>query len=470
MAYEPFVEGWDFVETLGEGAYGEVRLAVNRKTQEAVAVKIVNGDKLAGNKDSLKKEVCIHKMLNDIHIIRYYGQRTENNNLYLFLEYAPGGELFDKIEPDVGMPIAQANKYFKQLLSGMEFIHSKGVTHRDIKPENLLLDADGNLKITDFGLSTVYKYKEKERMLDRCCGTPPYVAPEVLSKKEYRAEPADIWSCGIVLVAMLAGELPWDEPSEKCHEYIEWTQSKFRVTPWTKIDTLSLALLKKILHPSPSKRYTIAQIKTDKWYLRSWSTLKSKSPRSGSGCSPMDSQPFKRHCSNHDTTPKSTRHSSRLSMSQPDPVLRFDSLGSDGEKDNEKDEGSAAFCFSQPTNIEDLLLSQISATPGSSSSQNPLKHLVKRMTRFNVTLSIEEVTKKLSDILHELGFQCKICNQKQIRITSIDRRKTTLTYLVNLVEISGLPLLVDFRLSKGDGICFKRQFRLIKDKFSSFLV
>jgi len=120
-SYEPFVEGWDFVETLGEGAYGEVRLAINRKTQEAVAVKIVNADKLAGNKDNLKKEVCIHKMLQDSHIVKFYGQRTEQNRMYLFLEYAPGGELFDKIEPDVGMSIAQAQKYFKQLLNGMEY-------------------------------------------------------------------------------------------------------------------------------------------------------------------------------------------------------------------------------------------------------------------------------------------------------------------------------------------------------------
>lgn len=465
MTFEPFVSGWDFVETLGEGAYGEVRLAVNKKTQEAVAVKIINADKLAGNKDNLKKEVCIHKMLQHEHIVRFYGQRSEGEMVYIFLEYAPGGELFDRIEPDVGMPLVHANKYFKQLICGMEFIHSKGVTHRDIKPENLLLGADNNLKITDFGLSTVFRFKDMERKLDRCCGTPPYVAPEVLKKKEYLAEPADIWSCGIVLTAMLAGELPWDEPSEKCREYVEWSQSKVLNTPWTKINTHSLAFLKKILQPLPSKRCTIEQIKKDPWYVRSYSSLKSKSPHSGFGCSPHDSQ-LKRHCTEDDPSPRIVKQSSNnVSNSQPNP--RINAYRSDEDIDFVHDNQSTYMSFTQPIHIDDMLLSQISCTPGS--SQNPMKHLVKRMTRFNVTLSVEELTKRLSAVLDDLGFQYKFPTLKQIRITTVDRRKSTLTYLVSLIEINSLPLLVDFRLSKGDGIEFKRQFRAIKSKLADFI-
>jgi len=418
-SYEPFVEGWDFVETLGEGAYGEVRLAINRKTQEAVAVKIVNADKLAGNKDNLKKEVCIHKMLQDSHIVKFYGQRTEQNRMYLFLEYAPGGELFDKIEPDVGMSIAQAQKYFKQLLNGMEYIHSKGVTHRDIKPENLLLDMEGNLKITDFGLSTVYKYKEKERLLERCCGTPPYVAPEVLRQKEYKAQPADIWSCGIVLTAMLAGELPWDEPSDKCKEFVDWTKSKFINTPWTKIDALSLSLLKKILNPAPDKRYTIAHIKKDKWFLRSYSTLKSKSPRSSSyGCSPCsDSPALKRHCSNTvNISPLPNKNAcTRLSLSQPDPFLRH---RNEIEYDsNASEDHTSSVWYSQPVHIEDMLLSQISSTPGS--SQNPFTHLAKRMTRFNLTLSIEASMKEIIKVVDKLSYQYKTMSNNQKSIKSL---------------------------------------------------
>jgi len=107
-------------------------------------------------------------------------------------------------EPDVGMPMWGAQKYFRQLISGVEYLHSRGVAHRDLKPENLLLDNNDNLKISDFGLATIYRMQGKERLLEKKCGTLSYVAPEVLVRA-YHAEPADIWSCGIILVALLAG-------------------------------------------------------------------------------------------------------------------------------------------------------------------------------------------------------------------------------------------------------------------------
>lgn len=467
--YEPFVEGWDFVETLGEGAYGEVRLAINRKTQEAVAVKIVNADKLVGNKDNLKKEVCIHRMLEHNHIVKFYGQRTEADRIYLFLEYAPGGELFDRIEPDVGMPVPQANKYFKELINGLEYIHSKGVTHRDIKPENLLVDIEGNLKITDFGLSTVFKYKNKERLLERCCGTPPYVAPEVLKQSEYKAEPADIWSCGIVLTAMLAGELPWDEPSKNCKEYVNWVESKkVHTTPWIKIDTLSLGFLKKILVATPNQRYTISQIKKDKWFSRSYPGSKSKSPRTG--FSNSESPAMKRHCSNTEVvSPLDVKHcSNRVSLSQPDPSLSSHNTYDNDDYENDENDLRAPVWYSQPTHIEDMLLSQISATPGS--SQNPFTHLVKRMTRFNVGMGLDEAAKKISKKLEDLSYSYKITSQNQIRVTTIDRRKTTLVYLINFIEIHQKPLLADFRLAKGDGLEFKREFQKIKTVMKEYLV
>lgn len=112
--------------------------------------------------------------------------------------------IFTFTEPDIGMPIWKAQKYFRQLISGVEYLHSRGVAHRDLKPENLLLDDNDNLKISDFGLATIYRMQGKERLLEKKCGTLPYVAPEVLVRS-YHAEPADIWSCGIICVALLAG-------------------------------------------------------------------------------------------------------------------------------------------------------------------------------------------------------------------------------------------------------------------------
>lgn len=124
------------------------------------------------------------------------------------------------------MPEQDAQRFFHQLMAGVVYLHGIGITHRDIKPENLLLDERDNLKISDFGLATVFRHNSRERLLNKMCGTLPYVAPELLKRKEFHAEPVDVWSCGIVLTAMLAGELPWDQPSDSCQEYSDWKEKK----------------------------------------------------------------------------------------------------------------------------------------------------------------------------------------------------------------------------------------------------
>jgi len=209
-----FVVGWNVVQTLGEGAFGEVKLLINNDTGEAVAMKMIDMVKHSDAAEAVRKEICIHRMLKHENIIKFYGSRREDSMQYMFLEYAAGGELFDRIEPDVGMPAQEAQKYFRELTHGMEYLHSKGVTHRDLKPENLLLDGNDVLKITDFGMATLFRHQGKERELDRRCGTKPYMAPEVLTRP-YNAEPADIWSCGVILVALLAGECLQEYPSKK---------------------------------------------------------------------------------------------------------------------------------------------------------------------------------------------------------------------------------------------------------------
>jgi len=218
------------------------------------------------------------------------------------------------------------------------------------------------------------------------------------------------------------------------------------------------------LHPLPQKRYTIPQLRKDKWFLRSHSTLKSKSPRSGT--SPRDGQTIKRYCSSEgSTTPLSSKcQNTRLSSSQPNPYVNPDM----DENEGEIEEAKSSVFFSQPHRIEDMLLSQIASTPGS--SQNPFSHLIKRMTRFNVSLGLDDGVKTLSKILEKLMLQYKVMSHNQVRITTVDKRKSTLTYLVNFIIISQLPLLLDFRMSKGDGIEFKRQFKSIKEQMKDYLV
>ncbi|KAK2190808.1 hypothetical protein NP493_68g05032 [Ridgeia piscesae] len=474
----PFVEGWDFVQTLGEGAYGEVKLALNRDTQEAVAVKIIDVRSPEVEK-AVRKEVCVQRMLSHESIVKFYGFRKSGSRQYLFLEYASGGELFDRIEPDVGMPQGSAQKYFRQLIKGVEYLHSRGVAHRDLKPENLLLDEDDNLKISDFGLATMFRHQGQERMLETCCGTLPYVCPEVIRKKPYNAEPVDLWSCGIILVALLAGvltvginytELPWDEPTYTCPEYIHWKDCKITQTPWNKIDNLALSLLRKVLVENPVKRATVSVIKKHQWFNKSFQRrgAMSKPGSTSPSDSPFSGTPFKRVCSGFDLSPPAHRDdiNGRISMSQPD-RSSLQRLAEDDEGATVVHSAVEGVSFSQPVQPHHMLLgSQLNCTPGS--SLTPMQRLVRRMTRFFVKTNAEDTMSHLIEVLEKAGYGLKKGSPGQLTITMADRRRMQLTFKACLIEM-GPNILVDFRLSKGDGIEFKRHFLKVKGQLVNII-
>ncbi|XP_026184869.1 serine/threonine-protein kinase Chk1 [Mastacembelus armatus] len=448
----PFVQDWDLVQTLGEGAYGEVRLLVNRHTEEAVAVKVIDTSQAKECAENVKKEVCVHKMLNHTNIVRFFGHRKEGQTVYLFLEYCTGGELFDRIEPDVGMAEKDAHRFFQQLIAAVEYLHSVGITHRDIKPENILLDDKDNLKLTDFGLATVFRFKGRERLLNRICGTLPYVAPELLGQTEYKAQPADIWACGIVLTAMLAGELPWDQPTESCQEYSDWLQKKTYLPPWKKIQPMPLSLLSKLLLASPDVRITIKDIQKDRWFTQG---VKQPAGSLGSGGNKI---------LRSDVELKSRSNSDdrmQFSSSQPDLAAGgWEAMLLIGQN-----EGQVS--FSQPTKPEHMLLgSQLLATPGA--SQSLWQRLVRRMTRFFTTVHADASLSALKDACNSLGLGFKLTCTKQVTVSTLDKRNSKLIFKVHLLEMNQRVLL-DFRLSKGDGLEFKRLFVKIKQKLSDII-
>nr|Q6DE87.2 RecName: Full=Serine/threonine-protein kinase Chk1; AltName: Full=CHK1 checkpoint homolog; AltName: Full=Checkpoint kinase-1; Short=xChk1 [Xenopus laevis] len=460
----PFVEDWDLVQTLGEGAYGEVQLAVNRKTEEAVAVKIVDMTRAADCPENIKKEICINRMLSHTNIVRFYGHRREGNIQYLFLEYCRGGELFDRIEPDVGMPEQDAQKFFQQLIAGVEYLHSIGITHRDIKPENLLLDERDQLKISDFGLATVFRHNGKERLLNKMCGTLPYVAPELIKSRAFHADPVDVWSCGIVLTAMLAGELPWDQPNEVCQEYCDWKEKNHYLTPWKKISATPLALLCKMLTENPQSRITIPDIKKDRWFTE---IIKKGLKRSRviSGGSSDSSVLCKQIRSDIDISHFShSEEKTALSSTQPEPRTALATWDSNSSYIDNLVQGKG-ISFSQPACPDNMLLnSQLIGTPGS--SQNVWQRLVKRMTRFFTKVNAESSYSNLMDTCEKMGYVLKKSCANEVTLSTTDRRNNKLIFKVNLVEMED-RILLDFRLSKGDGLEFKRHFLKIKKKMDA---
>lgn len=464
-----FVEGWTLAQTLGEGAYGEVKLLINRQTGEAVAMKMVDLKKHPDAVLSVRKEVCIQKILQDTHILRYFGKRSQGDIEYIFLEYAAGGELFDRIEPDIGMPQHEAQRYFTQLLSGVQYLHARGVAHRDLKPENLLLDEHDNIKISDFGMATMFRMKGKERLLDKRCGTLPYVAPEVLVKP-YHAQPADIWSCGVILVTMLAGELPWDQPSANCQEFVNWKENDrwTTKTPWSKLDTLAISLLRKVLSVQPAHRIHLDKILDHKWCNMQFvdCDLKSHDVTDGALRSPKS----KRQCSSSDFSHPFDDSISRVYCSQPMPTMKTDveadiAAGNGGNNrsnnNNSAFEARNGFCFSQPALLDDLILCTQMNQTQSAASQNVFQRLVRRMTRFFVTTQWDDTIRRLCTTLDKLGYTRKINDDSVVTISTVDRRKLRLVFKAHIIEMDG-KILLDFRLSKGCGLEFKRRFIKIK--------
>ncbi len=196
------------------------------------------------------------------------------------MELAEGGDLFDKIESDVGVGEDITHFYFTQLVSAVSYMHSKGVAHRDIKPENILLSAEGNLKIADFGLAALFSHNGVRKLCKTRCGSPPYTAPEVVTcdsglgvkklLKEYAADLVDIWSCGVVLFVLLVGNTPWEEPLDRSYEFNQYVTTNGRPEDevWQNLPADTLSLLRGMMRVDPTERFSLADVRRHPWFTR----------------------------------------------------------------------------------------------------------------------------------------------------------------------------------------------------------
>lgn len=283
---------WKLGRTLGRGSTGRVRLAKNIETGQLAAIKIVpksNFKKLEnpkykhkpepGDEDDavqrlpygIEREIIIMKLMSHPNIMALYDVWENKNDLYLILEYIEGGELFDYLIKKGKLQEYEAVNYFKQIINGINYLHQFNICHRDLKPENLLLDFNKNIKIADFGMAAL---EVNERLLETSCGSPHYASPEIVAGKNYHGAPSDIWSCGIILFALLTGHLPFDDenirklllkvqsgkfvmPHELSWEAKDLITKMLRVNPLDRIDIESILkhpLLTK--YPEPATSYS----------------------------------------------------------------------------------------------------------------------------------------------------------------------------------------------------------------------
>ncbi|KAL4179939.1 hypothetical protein AMTRI_Chr13g89710 [Amborella trichopoda] len=254
--------------TIGEGTFAKVKFAQNTETGESVAMKVLDKASILKHKmaDQIKREISIMKLVRHPYVVRLHEVLASRTKIYIILEFITGGELFDKIQVHRGrLSENDSRKYFQQLIDGVDFCHSKGVYHRDLKPENLLLDSQGNLKISDFGLSALPP--QGTDLLHTTCGTPNYVAPEVLAHKGYDGAVADVWSCGVILYVLLAGYLPFDEV-DLTTLYGKIERADFSCPSWFPVG--AKLLIHKILDPNPNTRVRIEEIRNDDWFKKGY--------------------------------------------------------------------------------------------------------------------------------------------------------------------------------------------------------
>uniref|UniRef100_A0AAF5PUY7 non-specific serine/threonine protein kinase n=1 Tax=Wuchereria bancrofti TaxID=6293 RepID=A0AAF5PUY7_WUCBA len=492
---------WNAIRTLGDGAFGEVRLLVDSENPEiVVAAKCMNTNASGKEEEFFKKlrrEAFIMRIFhNSEHVIHYIGMRYDAGRIEMFLEYADGGELFDHIEPDSGMPARKAQNFFRQIIAGLKHIHSMGIVHRDIKPENLLLMKNGQLRICDFGLATIFRHKGVERKLKSKCGTVQYLSPQVLSSN-YRGEPSDIWSCGIVLIALLTGELPWDEAVKTSAAFKLWL-TKYdwrRQPPWDRLFGPITNLLRKMLDVCEKKRIKIPEIEEHKFFvdeikyeIPSAETMRGFKAQSKNIATvppktanePIGENPATPKENNEAEGPPnslqkvvvenqkepdlkqveistSTKVEKRLDLpfdviSQPIPSCGSSEL----IRELQLDALTGNF-FSQPVGVE--LLTQIDY----SVNQHPLALLARRMTRFCVI----KRTYEMMSIIKERVDPKFTCVQRTTNMLSISGPRNRMCYVVTIYEMmgeDGRKVMVDCRRSRGDGIEFKRAFLDFKHK------
>ncbi|GKV02251.1 hypothetical protein SLEP1_g14708 [Rubroshorea leprosula] len=257
---------------LGQGTFAKVHYARNLETGMSVAIKIVDKEKVlkVGMIDQIKQEISLMKLVRHPNMVELYEVMASKTKIYFVMEYAKGGELFNKVAKGKLKEDA-ARKYFQQLICAVDYCHSRGVCHRDLKPENLLLDEQGNLKVSDFGLSALAQSKHQDGLLHTTCGTPAYVAPEVINRRGYDGFKADVWSCGVILYVLLAGYLPFRD-SNLMELYRKIGKGEFKFPNWFAPEVRRL--ISKILDPNPSSRISMAKIMENPWFRRGLETPK----------------------------------------------------------------------------------------------------------------------------------------------------------------------------------------------------
>ncbi|XP_044491554.1 CBL-interacting serine/threonine-protein kinase 9 isoform X1 [Mangifera indica] len=406
---------YEMGRTLGEGSFAKVKFAKNVETGEFVAIKIVDRDHVRRHKmvEQIKREISTMKLIKHPNVIKIIEVMASKTKIYIILEFIDGGELFDKIAKKGRLKEDEARRYFQQLINAVDYCHSRGVYHRDLKPENLLLDSHGVLKISDFGLSAFSQQVREDGLLHTACGTPNYVAPEVLNNKGYDGRTSDVWSCGVILFVLMAGFLPF-EGSNLGMLYRKISKADFTCPSW--FSNAAKKFIKRILDPNPVTRITIPQILKDEWFIKGY-----KPPQ-------FDKE-------------------EDVNLDDVDAVFN-DSKEHLVTERKEKPVSMNAFELisrAQGFSLENLFEKQTG--------------LVKRETRFSSQRPANEIMSKIEEAAKPLGFNVRKGNYKMKLQGDKSGRKGQLSVATEVFEVAPSLHIVEVRKTGGDTLEFHKFYK-----------
>ncbi|KAG6663738.1 hypothetical protein CIPAW_02G044300 [Carya illinoinensis] len=361
----------------------------------------------------LKREISIMKLIKHPNVVKLFEVMASKSKIYIVLEFVGGGELFDQIAKHRRLKEDEARRYFQQLINAVDYCHSRGVYHRDLKPENLLLDSYGVLKVSDFGLSAISQHVREDGLLHTTCGTPNYVAPEVLNDKGYDGTAFDIWSCGVILFVLMAGYLPFDEPNLAVL-YKKICKADFTCPSYFSIGAKKL--IKRILDPNPLTRITIPEILEDEWFKKGYKAAYSEEQQN-------------------------------VNLDDVDAVF------------NDSEEHLVTERKERPVSMNAFELISMSRGFSLENLFEKQTGLVKRETRFTSQHPANEIMSKIEEAAKPLGFNVHKRNYKMKLQGDKTGRKGHLAVATEVFEVAPSLHMVELRKTGGDTLEFHKFYK-----------